>query len=70
MDKYRKALFNTNDRQYPFLFLRDDGIFTLISADGTLTGDGFDSVEMVLKYFPEADLEELTIEALKRAFTS
>jgi hypothetical protein len=70
MDKYRKALFNTNDREYPFLFLRNDGIYTLINADGTLTGDGFDGVDEVLKYFPETDLEELTIEALKRAFTS
>jgi hypothetical protein len=70
MDKYRKALFNTNERDYPFLFLGNDGTFTLIRADGTLTGDGFDSVEMVLKYLPNADLEELTIEALKRAFTS
>ena len=56
MDKYRKALFATNDRQYPFLFLREDGMYTLIKADGTLSGDGFDSVEHVLKYFPKAEL--------------
>ena len=56
MSKYRKALFATNDRQYPFLFLQDDGMYKLIKADGTLSGDGFDSVEDVLKYFPKAEL--------------
>ena len=54
--KYRKALFQTNDKQYPFLFLQDNGMYKLIKADGTLSGDGFDSVEDVLRYFPKAEL--------------
>lgn len=56
MNKYRKALFATNDRHYPFLFLQDDGIYKLIKADGTLSGDGFYSIEDVLKHFPKAEL--------------
>jgi hypothetical protein len=54
--KYRKVLFNTNDRQYPFLFKREDNIYILIDSNGKLSGDGFDSVEHVLKYFPKAEL--------------
>lgn len=57
MDKYRKALFSTNDKKYPFLFLRNDGIYTLICADGTLSGDGFETKEEVLKYFPHSLLD-------------
>ena len=56
MEKYRKVLFNTNDKSYPYLFLMDDGMYKLIKADGTLSGDGFDSKEDVLKYFPKAEL--------------
>lgn len=57
MNKYRKALFITNDRQYPYLFLREDGMYTLIKEDGTLSGDGFTDKEDVLKYFPKAVLD-------------
>jgi hypothetical protein len=56
MNKYRKVLFNTNDRKYPTLFLRGDGIYILIDKEGNLTGDGFDGVDHVLKYFPKAEL--------------
>lgn len=59
MGKYRKVLFITNDRQYPYLFLREDGYYVLIANDNTLSGDAFDSKEHVLKYFPKADLESL-----------
>ena len=52
----RKALFQTNDKQYPLLFLQDNGRYELIKADGTLTGDWFDGVDDVLKYFPKAEL--------------
>lgn len=54
--KYRKVLFNTNDKKYPLLFLREDGIYQLICADGTLSGDGFDGKDDVLKYFPKSEL--------------
>lgn len=55
--KYRKALFATNDRKYPYLFLMEDDVtYMLIKADGTLTGDAFDGREDVLKYFPQAEL--------------
>jgi hypothetical protein len=57
MNKYRKALFITNDRQYPYLFLREDGVYSLIQADGTLSGDGFDGKMEVLKYFPNAVID-------------
>jgi hypothetical protein len=57
MNKYRKALFITNDRQYPYLFLREDGIYSLIQADGTLSGDGFNGKMEVLKYFPNAVID-------------
>ena len=57
MNKYRKALFITNDRKYPYLFLREDGIYSLIKEDGTLSGDGFDTKEDVLKYFPNAVID-------------
>jgi hypothetical protein len=56
MGKYRKALFNTNDRQYPTLFLREDGMYILIDREGNLTGDGFYDAADVLKYFPQADV--------------
>jgi hypothetical protein len=59
MNKYRKVLFPTNDKKYPTLFLREDGIYILIDTNGNLTGDGFDSKENVLKYFPKAELESL-----------
>jgi hypothetical protein len=54
-NKYRKVLFATNDKQYPYLFLREDGIYSLICADNTLSGDGFYSQEDVLKHFPKTD---------------
>jgi len=57
MNKYRKALYITNDGKYPYLFLREDGIYSLIKADGTLSGDGFDDKIEVLKYFPNAVLD-------------
>jgi hypothetical protein len=57
MNKYRKALYITNDGKYPYLFLREDGIYSLIQADGTLSGDGFDDKVEVLKYFPNAVLD-------------
>jgi hypothetical protein len=57
MGKYRKALFNTNDRQYPTLFLREDGMYILIDREGNLTGDGFYDAADVLKYFPQADVK-------------
>jgi hypothetical protein len=57
MNKYRKALFITNDRKYPYLFLREDGIYSLIQEDGTLSGDGFDGKADVLKYFPNSILD-------------
>jgi len=56
--KYRKVLFNTNDKKYPTLFLREDGVYILIDEYGNLTGDGFDGVADVLKYFPQADIKE------------
>lgn len=56
MDKYRKALFTTNIKEYPFLFLQDDGMYKLIKANGMLSGDGFESIEHFLKYFPKAEI--------------
>ena len=61
MKKYRKVLFNTNDKTYPTLILRNDGIYTLVDKDGHLTGDGFDGKEDVLKHFPNADLYDVSI---------
>jgi hypothetical protein len=54
--KYRKVLFQTNDKKYPFLFLREDGIYKLIKADGTLSGDGFYDRNDVLKHLPETEI--------------
>lgn len=58
MYKYRKVLFPTNDNQYPTLFLNESNIYWLIDKQGCLTGDGFDGKEDVLKYYPNAKLDD------------
>lgn len=55
--KYRKALFNTNDPHYPYLFLDENNMYHLITTNMRLSGDVFDGEAEVLKYLPKADLE-------------
>ena len=51
-----KVLFCTNDRKYPFLFKREDGMYVLINKDNMATGDVFSDANDVIKYFPKADV--------------
>lgn len=54
--KYRKALFNTNDRRYPYLFLDENNMYHLITKDMRSSGDIFNGEADVLKHFPKADI--------------